>query len=126
MSEQCSKQVFSDGWGGHQCPRKAIATEEGKPVCRQHTKAAREQREAKSKARYDAYLRRVNAPYDRIKALKDTNAKLLAALLSIAAHAALVAQHARQTATVQAMRRIEGVAREAIREAGLGVQNNLA
>jgi len=80
MSEQCSKRVFSDGWGGHQCMRQAITVEDGKPVCRQHTAAAKADREAKSAVRYQAYLRRVNAPGDRLRALNATNASLLAAL----------------------------------------------
>jgi len=80
MSEQCSKRVFSDGWGGHQCMRQAITVEDGKPVCRQHTAAAKADREAKSAVRYQAYLRRVNAPYNRLRDLKATNARLLAAL----------------------------------------------
>jgi len=83
MSEQCSKRVFSDGWGGHQCMRQAITVEDGKPVCRQHTAAAKADREAKSAVRYQAYLRRVNAPYNRLRDLKATNTKLLAALEAI-------------------------------------------
>jgi hypothetical protein len=60
--------------------RKAVTVEDGKPVCRQHTEAAKAEREAKSRQRYAAYLQRVIAPYERVKALRAINAKLLAAL----------------------------------------------
>jgi len=81
MSEQCSVRV-SDTWGVgfHACGHKAVTVEDGKPVCGTHTKAAKERRDAKGSETYNAYLRRANAPYDRIKTLKDTNTKLLAAL----------------------------------------------
>ena len=79
MSEQCSIHIF-DSVGGRQCMRKAVTVEDGKPVCRQHTEAAKAEREAKSRQRYAAYLQRVIAPYERVKALRAINAKLLAAL----------------------------------------------
>jgi len=123
MSEQCSVRV-SDTWGVgfHACGHKAVTVEDGKPVCGTHTKAAKERRDAKGSETYNAYLRRANAPYDRIKTLKDTNTKLLAALTEIAGEN-FTPQAGHNAYRLESMlAEAQNVAREAIQEATLDVQ----
>jgi hypothetical protein len=68
------------GWHITNCARKAVATEDGKPVCWQHSKAAIEQRRSKSKERFEAGMADRLAPYKEAERLRAINAALLAAL----------------------------------------------
>ncbi len=80
MTDQCSRLVFSGTWGGHQCSRRAVTVEDDKPVCRQHTAAAKAERLAAGEAAFQARLATMAAPFKRLRELEATNARLLAAL----------------------------------------------
>lgn len=60
MSEQCLEQVFSglSRWSRHPCGRNAVIIEDGKPVCRYHTVAAKAEREIKREERIRAVWQR--------------------------------------------------------------------
>jgi hypothetical protein len=54
--DRCAESVTSDGWGGHQCSRKAThdPDAQGNPTtCKQHSEYAVSSRRAKQKAAYD-------------------------------------------------------------------------
>jgi len=114
VSEQCSHEVMDDtGWHITNCSRKATATEDDKPVCWQHSKAAIEARRRKSHEDYEARMAGQLAPYNKITELKATNAKLLVALkglseaLTISTGPKIIREKAIQAAWVQACEAIK-------------------